>query len=123
MDYETLDDSNNSLPVEAIKEIKKMGTWMTFTGVMTIIFVILGLLGNLGSLTRTGQPIFIVSILLNALSLYLGFLMIKKSGLFTAYADTHDENKLVEALKANKTYWMFSTVLIIASFIISFLNQ
>ncbi len=61
----------------------------------------------------------IVSLLMNVVSLYLGFMLIKKSGLFTAYADGHDETKLAEALKVNKTYWMISTLLIIASILIS----
>lgn len=119
MEFETIDDSNNSLPPEAIVEIKKMGKWMTFSGVMSIIFVILGMLGNLGTLTQGGQPSVIVSLLMNVVSLYLGFMLIKKSGLFTAYADGHDETKLAEALKVNKTYWMISTLLIIASILIS----
>lgn len=119
MEFETIDDSQNSLPPEAVIEIKKMGSWMTFAGVMTIIFVILGMLGNLNTLTETGQLTVVISLVMNVASLYLGFMVIKKSGLFSAYADTHDEAKLVEALKVNKTYWMISTLLLIASILIS----
>jgi len=123
MDFETIDESQQTLPAEAIKEIKLMSKWMTFTGVILIIFAILSVLGNLGNYSNTGQPIFLFSILLNGLSIYLGFMVIKKSGHFSAYADTHEDAKLAEALKLNRIFWMISTIMLIVSFLISMANR
>jgi hypothetical protein len=123
MDYETIDESHQSLPEEAIKEIKAMGKWMTFTGVLIIIFTILGILGNLSNFSNTGSGIFLISILLNVVSVYLGFMILKKANLFSEYADNHREEKLAEGLRINKMYWMLSTIMLIISFLISFTNK
>ncbi len=123
MDLETIDESQQTLPEEAIKEIKTMSKWMTFTGVLIIIFTILGILGNLSNYSSSGSGIFLFSILLNIVSVYLGFMILKKSNLFSAYADNHQEEKLAEGLRVNRMYWMLSTIMMIISFLISFTNR
>jgi hypothetical protein len=123
MDLETIDDSQQTLPGEAIKEIKLMCKWMTFTGVILIIFVILSVLGNLGNYANTGEPVFLFSIFLNGLSLYLGFMVLKTSNHFDSYAENHDDAMLAQALKLNKLYWTISTLMLIVSFIISFASR
>jgi magnesium-transporting ATPase (P-type) len=123
MDYETIDGSQQSLPEEAIKELKSMSKWMTFTGVLIIIFTILGILGNLSNYSNSGNGAFLLSILLNIVSVYLGFMILKKSNLFSEYADNHQEEKLAEGLRINRMYWMLSTIMMIISFLISFTNR
>lgn len=123
MDYETLDDSNNSLPVEAIKEIKIMCKWMTFTAVLLIIISILGILGNLGSFSSTGNATFLFSIFMNGVSIYLYFMILKKSGFFSAFADSQDEVNLIAALHTNRIYWMISTLIMIFSILLTLINR
>lgn len=123
MDSETLDESQNSLPEEAIREIKTMCKWMTFTAVLLIIIAILGILGNLGNYSSSGNAMFLFSILMNGVSIYLGFMILKKSGFFSAFADSHSDENLVAALNANRIYWMLSTLILIFSILLTLINR
>lgn len=123
MDYETLGDSQNTFPAEAIKEIKTMCKWMTFTAVLLIIISILGILGNLGNFSSTGNAMFLFSIFMNGVSIYLYFMILKKSGFFNAFAESHDEVNLIAALNTNKIYWMVSTLIMIFSFLLTLINR
>lgn len=116
MDYETLDDSEQSIPAQAIVEIKGMCGWMTFVGVISIIGSILSILSLLGSLNQAGSGL---SILSNGFTLYLGFLLVSKASSFKAFAEMKDEEVLKKALKLNQRYWMLSMISIIISVLIT----
>lgn len=116
MDYETLDDSEQSIPAAGIVEIKGMCGWMTFVGVMSIIGSIISILSLLGSLNQGGSGF---SILSNCFTLYLGFLLVSKASSFRAFSEMKDEEVLKKALKLNQRYWMLSTISIIISVLIT----
>lgn len=123
MDSEILDDSQSSLPEEAIKEIKSMCKWMSFTAVLLIIFAIFSVLGNLSNFSSTGNLIFLFSILMNGVSIYFGFMVLRKSGFFSEFADNHEDEKLVAALNLNRIYWMASTLILIFSILFTLINR
>lgn len=123
MDSEILDDSQNSLPEEAKKEIKSMCKWMSFTAVMLIIFAIFSVLGNLSNFSSTGNLVFLFSILMNGVSIYFGFMVLRKSGFFNEFSDNNDDEKLVAALNLNRIYWMASTLILIFSILFTLINR
>lgn len=114
MEFETIDDSQNKFPAEAIEELKAMSKWMNITAVFLIIFGILAILGNLATISQKGTGF--LELITNGVGVYLGFLVIKKAGFFNAFSETHNERELIEALKATKLYWMISVILIIVGF-------
>jgi accessory gene regulator protein AgrB len=120
MEFETIDDSQNTLPPEVAVEIKGMTKWMSFTSVLLIIFGILSILGNLNTLAQQGSPSIILGIITNGISIYLSFMVIKSSSLFNSFADSHNEDSLIEALKITKMYWMVSVLIIVVSIVLSF---
>lgn len=123
MDDEKLDAPQNTFPYEVVKEIKTMSKWMTFTAVLLIVISILGILGNLGSFSSTGNETFLFSILMNGVSIFLYFMILKKSGFFNAFAESHDEVNLIAALNTNRIYWMLSTLITIFSILLTLINR
>lgn len=119
MELETIDDSENNLPVEVVAEIKGMTKWMNFTAVLLIILNILAVLGNLSSMAKGVNGQIIISLLSSGIGIYLSFMVIKSSGLFNSFADNHKEEDLIESLKLTKMYWMVSTIMMIVSIIFS----
>jgi hypothetical protein len=115
MDYETLDETEQVFPEEAVVEISSASRWMMFTGIFIIIFSVIIMM----VVMKTPNEASILSFLGNCFSLYIGFLLIGKAVTFKSFSLSRDTEVLKKALGMNKKYWMLSTISIIVNVVIS----
>ncbi|MFZ5554527.1 MAG: hypothetical protein ACOZCO_15515 [Bacteroidota bacterium] len=114
---ETVDQSNNSFPEEAVKEIRSMYGWMLFVAIMGIIGGGFGVLGAFGTLAQ--QPLQgLINLITNGVGLYAAIMLMQSASAFNKFVAARDAQSLTTAMSKVQLYFLITCIMIFVSIIL-----